>query len=62
MPREDSTVGSHTTLLQCLGEANGAESWEADKDGRAAQLILRSSLPLDLEISCGSLPNSLQAL
>lgn len=42
-------------LLQCLGEANGRESWEVDKEGR-------SSLPLDLEISCGSLPGSLLAL
>lgn len=42
-------------LLQCLGEAKGGELWEADKGGR-------STLPLDLEISCGSLPGSLPAL
>lgn len=49
------------TLLQCLGEAKGGESWEADKGGHAAQLISRSRLPLDLEICCGSLPGSLSA-
>lgn len=49
-------------LLQCFGEANRGGSWEADKDGQAARVILRSSLPLHLEISCGSLHGSLLAL
>lgn len=49
-------------LYQCLGDATGGASWEADQGAQAAQPISRSSLPWALEIGCGSLPGGLPAL